>query len=199
MMLTEQTQISVAVLPVQQLKDHLRLGSGFSDSTLQDSLLQSYLLAAIGVIEKRIGKILISRRFLLTLEDWRKRDEQALPVSPVTALVSIVLRDSANVATVVAPASYRLVQDTHRPKLVARGILLPSTVEGGKIEVTFDAGFGATWALIPADLGHAVLLLAAEFYEDRHQTEPTRNGLPGMVQSLIERWRVVRVLGGREA
>ena len=35
MMLTEQTAVPAAALPVQALKDHLRLGSGFADAGLQ--------------------------------------------------------------------------------------------------------------------------------------------------------------------
>lgn len=199
MMLTEQTQIANATLPVQQFKDHLRLGSGFADISLQDGLLQAYLRSAIAAIEKRIGKVILARRFMLTLEDWRHRSAQSLPVAPVTAIVSVGLRDAANVETLLAQTSYRLVQDTHRPKVAANGILLPSPVDGGRIEVVFDAGFGATWDLVPPDLAQAVLLLAAQYYEDRHQAEASQNGVPGVVQNLIERWRVVRVLGGGEA
>ncbi|MFM2366947.1 MAG: hypothetical protein RIR95_1555 [Pseudomonadota bacterium] len=199
MMLTEQTQIATAALPVQLFKDHLRLGSGFADVALQDNLLQAYLRSAIAAIEKRIGKVILARRFMLTLEDWRHRNAQSLPVAPVTAIVSVALRDAANVQTLLDANTYRLVQDTHRPKVASSGILFASPVEGGRIEVVFDAGFGVTWDLVPPDLAQAVLLLAAEYYEDRHHNELTQNGVPPVVQNLFERWRGVRVVGGGEA
>jgi uncharacterized phiE125 gp8 family phage protein len=195
MMLTEETSVPGAALPVQALKDHLRLGSGFSDDAMQDALIESYLRAAMAAIEGRIGKVLIARRYKLTLQHWRGLSEQPLPVAPVGAVVSVTLFDGA-VSVVLVAERYRLVPDMHRPKLVAVGFLLPLIAEDGRAEVVFEAGFGAAWAMVPADLAQAVLLLAAEFYENRHDQGQRVAGLPLTVQSLIERWRTVRVLGG---
>jgi uncharacterized phiE125 gp8 family phage protein len=196
MMLTEQTSVPLGALPVAEMKSHLRLGTGFSDDGAQDALVESYLRASLAVIEGRIGKALIARRFLWTLEDWRWAGEQALPVAPVTGVISVTLRDAAGVGTVVSATRYRLVEDTHRPKLVAREAVLPAVPDDGQIEVVFDAGFGATWAAVPKDLLQAWLLLTAEYYERRHDVDGHTGGLPFAVQALIERWRTVRVLGG---
>lgn len=46
---------------------------------------------------------------------------------------------------------------------------------------------------VPVDLAQAVLLLAAEFYENRHDLGQRVAGLPLVVQALIERWRTVQV------
>lgn len=197
MMLIEQGGVPQAALPIAGLRDHLRLGSGFADDTLQDALLESHLRAALAAVEGRTAKVLVARRFLWVLEDWRDGVAQALPVAPATAIVSLSLFDGAGVATVIDPSRYRLVRDLHRPRITAAGAMLPTVVEGGHIEIVFDAGFGATWAALPADLAQAVLLLAAEFYEVRHEAgQREARGLPQAVQALIERWRTVRVLGG---
>ena len=71
MMLSELTTVPAGALPVQALKDHLRLGSGFADDGMQDALIEGYLRAAMAAIEARIGKVLIARRFRWVLEDWR--------------------------------------------------------------------------------------------------------------------------------
>ena len=199
MTLTETATVPTLALPIAAFKTHLRLGTGFADDTLQDGLLESTLRAAMAAIEGRIGKVLIARRFKWTLQDWRTGAEQALPVAPVTAVVSVTLMDSADVATVIAASRYKLVQDTHRPKLVATGLALPLVPMAGRIEVVFDAGFGAAWAAVPADLAQAVLLLAAEYYEHRSESGVRDGGLPFGVVTLIERWRTVRVLGGGTA
>ncbi len=196
MMLMEQTQVPVAALPVQAMKDHLRLGTGFADDGLQDGLVESYLRAAIAAIEGRIGKALIARSFLLTLEDWRTGSEHALPLAPVVAVASVTVIDQTGASSLVDAARYRLIKDTHRPRLVSTGTLLPVVPEGGRLEIVFEAGFGATWALVPADLGQAVFLLAAEYYETRHDLDGRAGGLPHAVVTLIERWRTVRILGG---
>jgi uncharacterized phiE125 gp8 family phage protein len=199
MLLTELTTVSGATLPVQGLKDHLRLGTGFSDSGMQDGLLEGYLRSAMAAIEGRTGKALLSRQFKLTLEDWRDGSEQALPVAPVSAVVSLTLYNLANTATVIPADRYRLVQDTHRPKLAAAGYVLPVVPVDGRIEIVFAAGFGAAWANVPPDLQQAVFLLAAQYYEHRNEFAEAQPGLPYPVQALIERWRTVRVLGGGSA
>jgi uncharacterized phiE125 gp8 family phage protein len=197
MMLIEQTTVPTTALPLQAFKDHLRLGTGFGAETLQDGLLESHLRAAIATIEGRIGKVLLTRRYKLVLGDWRDPAGQALPVAPVSAIVGVALVDAQGTATAVSSARYRLRADRHRPRLVPVGSLLPSVPSDGQVEVEFDAGFGAGWSAIPADLAQAVLLLAAQAYEHRH--DGPSQALPTSVQTLIEGWRNVRVLGGGAA
>ena len=199
MMLTEVTSVLSAALPVQALKDHLRLGTGFSDGNMQDALIESYLRAAMSAIEGRTGKALMQRRFKLVLEDWRDGSEQSLPVAPVSAIVAVTFYDVTGVATVLDPTLYRLVVDTHRPKLAAVGYLLPMVPTDGRIEILFDAGFGSVWTAVPQDLQQAVFLLAGQYYEQRNEFSGAPAGLPYPVQTLIERWRTVRVLGGGAA
>lgn len=196
MMLIEETPIPPAALPVAEFKAHLRLGSGFAEDSLQDPVLESFLRAAIAAIEARTGKILIERSFAWTLTDWRDGAGQALPVAPVTAILEVALIDAQDVESVVDPALYKLVPDMQRPKLVPMGTLLPTVPTKGAVRLRFDAGFGAAWGDLPADLGQAVLLLAAHYYEYRHDTGLADGCMPFGVSSLIERYRILRILGG---
>lgn len=196
MMLTEVTAVPEAALPIAAMKEHLRLGSGFTDDGLQDTLVAAYLKAAIAVIEGRTGKALLSRKFLLRLDDWRpEKSGQSLPVAPVLSMDSIALVSASEGRTVLPASSWRLIPDLSRPR-IASASALPAVPAGGWVEVQFDAGFGPSWSDVPADLGQAVLLLAAEFYEHRHDGGRVSSALPRTVQSLIQRWRTVRVLGG---
>ncbi|MDR0807712.1 MAG: hypothetical protein LBE86_01045 [Gemmobacter sp.] len=197
MMLIEQTAVPQTALPVQIFRDHLRLGTGFADGGLQDGLLESQLRAAFATIEGRTGKALLSRDFRLVLPCWRDPAGQALPLAPVSAVTSVTLVDALGAMQVVAPSRWRLQADPHRPRLQGVGMLLPTVPGDGRAEILFTAGFGPDWTSIPADLQQAVLLLAAQFYETRHEGAPA--ALPASVQGLIERWRNVRVLGGRGA
>lgn len=197
MMLTEVTVVPQAALPIEALKDHLRLGSGFTLAPAQDGLLESHLRAAIAAIEGRTAKALIERRFAWRVQDWRDPGEQALPIAPVAAIRSVELVTADGVSTLVPVSQYRLAADLHRPRIVAAASALPSVPTGGQAVVEFDAGFGPNWTDVPADLRQAVLLLAAEFYEHRHDDGAAQAGLPFGVVTLIERWRPIRVLGGR--
>ncbi|MDH2327616.1 head-tail connector protein [Cereibacter sp. SYSU M97828] len=192
MMLSEEGTM-LAALPIARLKEHLRLGTGFSDDGMQDGLVESHLRAAIATIEGRIGKVLIARRFRWEISGWRGRSAQALPVAPVSKVVSVEMVGETRLAV----TGLRLERDAHRPRLVA-GFVLPEVPAGSHVEVVFDAGFGA-WDAVPADLQQAVMLLAAEYYENRHEAGLRVSGLPMSVVTLIERWRTVRVLGGGAA
>ena len=194
MILIEQAPVADAALPLQDFKDHLRLGTGFTDDGAQDALLKRLLRAGIAAIESRISKMLIQRSFLYTIECWRDPGEQALPVAPVQSITSVTLVDRVGVPTVITPTRYVLVRDTHRPKLAAAGVLLPNIPTDGTAEIVFVAGFGAAWSTVPPDLRQAVMLLAAQYHE--HRLESDAGMMPFGVTALIERWRNIRVLGG---
>ncbi|SEQ64417.1 head-tail connector protein [Thalassovita taeanensis] len=196
MMLVEETTVPLAALPVTEFKAHLRLGSGFAEDSVQDAVLESFLRAAMAAIEARTGKILIEREFSWTLSRWRDVTGQVLPVAPVSAIASVVLIDRGEVETVLDSAVYRLVPDLQRPRISPVGTLLPQVPSGGSVRVGLLAGYGPEWSDLPADLAQAVLLLAAHYYEYRHDTGLSSGCMPFGVTSLLERYRTVRIFAG---
>ncbi|REF71693.1 head-tail connector protein [Paracoccus versutus] len=200
MMLVEVTAPAAGALPVAVLRDHLRLGTGFdlggADDGAETAALAGFLRPAVATVEARTGKVLLARRFRLRLEEWRDPEGQPLPLAPVEAVEAVGIADAAGAAVPVDPAAWRLVPDMQRPVLAPVGTFLPAVPSGGFAEITFRAGFAAEWAGLPADLAQAVLLLAARYHEDR-SFEGSAGALPFGVSALIERWRSVRVLGGR--
>lgn len=196
MMLTEETTVPNAALPVEDFKAHLRLGTGFGQDSIQDEVLAGFLRAAISAIEARTGKILMTRAFSWALNFWRDRDAQVLPVAPVTEIsrVAVVGRDGTE--TDVAAASYWLESDSQRPRLRSTRAALPVIPHGGSAIIEFDAGFGATWQNVPDDLKQAVFLLAAHYYEYRQETGLVEGCMPFGVTSLIERYKAMRLGSG---
>lgn len=192
-MLVEETQVLEAALPVEALKDHLLLGSGFTEGDLQDPVLVSFLRAAIAAIEGRTSKALITRGFLVTLDGWTAPDTQRLPVAPVQAVTEVALVDAIGVAKVVDPSAYRLQKDAFHPRLRPMTTSLPSVPTGGTVEIRFDAGYGATFDAVPEDLKQAVLMLAAHYYEYRSDMALSQGCMPFGVTSLIARYRPVRM------
>lgn len=201
MMLVEQTTVPGTAMPVAQFKDHLRLGTGFADDGVQDQVLETFLRAAMAAIEANTGKILLSREFTWTLTAWRDLASQALPVAPVTQITSLSVTDRLGGNELINTDRYVLEQDLHRPRLVSTGICLPAIPVGGQVVIGFEAGFGADWSAIPADLSQAVMFLAATYYDNRSHagTGASAMGqtqLPMAVTSLIQRYRTVRLFGG---
>ncbi|CUH62999.1 Phage gp6-like head-tail connector protein [Thalassovita gelatinovora] len=196
MMLVEETSVPIAVLPVPELKAHLRLGSGFAEDDLQNAVLESFLRAAMAAAEARTGKILIEREFSWILGDWRDAEAQALPVAPISAVSAVVLIDRMGVETMMSASSYRLVQDSQHPLLCPVSTLLPMVPTDGTVRIEMTAGYGAGWGDIPADLAQAVLMLAAHYYEYRFDTALSGGCMPFGVTSLLERYRPVRISAG---
>ena len=193
MMLIEETTVPDAALPVDQFKAHLRLGTGFGEESLQDSVLKGFLRAAIAAIEARTGKVLIERDFTWTLSAWRDRAAQGLPVAPVGSVAQVSVVDALGGETVLDAGSYRLESDSQSPRLRPIAGLLPMVPTGGEARIGFRAGMAADWGGLPADLGQAVLMLAAHYYEYRNDTGLSDGCMPFGVTSLIQRYRVVRL------
>jgi len=103
--------------------------------------------------------------------------------------------DQAGVVTVIDPTTYRLEVDLHRPVLWGAAGNLPGIATYGTSEIDFTAGFGAAWGDVPDDLGLAVFMLAAHYYQNRDGAGDV--GMPMGVASLIQRYRSVRLLGGK--
>lgn len=201
MLLREEAVVAaVDMLPVENLRAHLRLASGFGevDDGAEAIALAGFLRAAIASVEARTGKVLLRRRFVMRLDDWRDRMGQALPLAPVISVEGIWIEDPQEQAVEIPRAAWRLLPDNDRPVIRPAGVMLPHVPRLGSVVIRFTAGFGATWQDVPADLAQAVLMLAAQFYEDRGMTDRAA-GLPFGVSALIERWRTVRTLAGRGA
>ena len=195
MMLVEVTHVPLTALPVQEFKEHLRLGTGFADDSQQDVLLESHLRAAVAAIEARTGKILIARDFRWDLTAWRSAEQQVLPVSPVTEVTGITLIDRTGAERAVDPDRWVLRPDQHRPALCPLGGELPAVPVGGAVRIALTAGYGAEWADLPRDLAQAVIILAAHYYQNRFAAQD-HAGLPEVVRALIEGYRNLRLFMG---
>lgn len=196
MMLIEEASVPDEVLPVEAFKSHLRLGTGFDESTLQDAVLRSFLRAALAAIEARTGKALIARAFSWTVTRWRSACQETLPIAPVSSIdaFELVLADGSSEP--LALDRVGLEQDMQTPRIRAQGAGFPSLPRGSKTVFHITAGYGPTWDDLPADLAQAVFLLASHYYEYRDETALSRGCMPFGVQALIERYRMIRLSGG---
>lgn len=196
MMLIEETAVLDDALPLDEFRAHLRLGTGFSFSNLQDEVLLSFLRAALAAIEARTGKVLLERSFRQIVHHWREPGAHPLSVAPVKAVseIDVVTRDGVRAA--VATDTFWLEQDAGGPVLRSVGACLPWVPTGGKAEIVMLAGYGDDWGQIPADLRQAVLMLAAHYYEFRGETNLSEGCMPFGVSSLIERYTALRLYAG---
>ena len=196
MMMISETTLPDAALPVEALKQHLRMGTGFGQDTVQDPVLVSFLRAAIAAVEGRTSKVLIRRSFTWSVNIWHDCAAQALPMSPVLAVTEVAQVNKEAARAVVHSSRYFLERDAQAPKLKPTGASLPGIPVHGSVEISFDAGMAVDWAGVPADLQQAVLMQAAHYYENRSNTALEGGCMPFGVSSLIERFRKIRIGGG---
>lgn len=196
MILVELTTVPAALLPVAELKEHLRLGTGFADDATQDALLESYLRSALAAIEARTSKALLSRSFRWKLTAWRGFQREELPVAPVSQITSVRINEADGSQTAIPASSYVLEPDSQHPCLAAKGLGLPTIPVAGTVEIDFVAGFASDWGSLPPALRQAVLIVAADFHEHRHQ-DGSDTVLPTRVMQLIAPFRVMRLFGRR--
>jgi uncharacterized phiE125 gp8 family phage protein len=76
---------------------------------------------------------------------------------------------------------------------------LPLISKDAVVEVALKAGYGSAWSQVPSDLAQATLLLAAHFYEYRHEVTLTFGCMPFGVTSLLERYRPMRLGAGAQS
>jgi len=188
MMLIEQAQIADQDLPIAEFQAHLAMGTALDPDGVQIQVLAGFLRAAIAAIETKLGKILLQRDF-----EWhptRVQDRIALPVGPILRVTQVDHIDGAGTAQVVDPNSYDLDRSGDVVVLTGAARNLP---KNGAISVYFSAGITDTWARLPADLAQAVFMLAAHYYEYRHDMGLSAGCMPFGVTSLIQRFRRVRL------
>ncbi|WP_108484073.1 head-tail connector protein [Oceaniglobus ichthyenteri] len=191
----EVTPVASAALPMAQFRDHLRLGTGFGDDSLQNGVLEACLRAALARVEGYCGKAVLARDFVLTVGEWRELSRQVLPMAPVSAVSRFAITDRAGAETVIEPAQYRLIRDATAPMVISAGYALPRIPLAGHAAFTFTAGFG-DWDAVPGDMAQAVLILAASLYEGRGGDG---GAMPVAVSGLLSQFRTLRLLGGGRA
>ena len=95
----------------------------------------------------------------------------------------------------VDPVRYGVQPDSQRPMLVPIGVGLPEIPAYGRAEIGFTAGYG-DWSAVPADLRQAMLMLAANYYENRESMTSAARQIPMGISALLEPYRRMRIGGG---
>jgi uncharacterized phiE125 gp8 family phage protein len=152
--------------------------------------LQGLIDAATAWIEDRLQRQLITATWKLYLDGFP--DEIRIERLPVAGVASIKYLDSGGTLTTLAPALYSAdyaTKDTPARIMPAAGACWPEVYPYGYSQVTveFTAGYGATWAYVPAGIRHALMMLIAWWFEQR---EPVNignivNNVPLAVESLM--------------
>ena len=186
-MLNETGPLVIGQAVLDELARHLKLADPAPVEALVNA--EAALRASIAHIEAELGLALVPRRFL-----WRTTLRPAqwvhLPMGPVREIAAAQTTGAAGTPVDFPVDLITLDQSGVHGSVAAAGSV------SGPLEITFDAGFGTAWSDTPADLRHAVFMLAAHYFDTRHDVGAAGVETPHGVRALIAPWRPVRLTLG---
>lgn len=179
------------VVTLASLKQHLRI-----DHTDEDVLLEAMLASAIESLDGPAGDLniaMVTQSWKVHLSCWP--DIIRLPLHPVSAITSIKFRDTNNAQQTWPSSNYTLHSDALGSFIRYGYNVQPPSLYIDRldnVEVEFVAGYGGA-DQVPAPLKAAILLLAADLYENRGSfvTGTIVTQIPLFIRRLTSRYNRV--------
>jgi len=153
-----------APLDLTSAKKHLRV-----DGTDDDTLISSYIDAAVGRIEEHLTRQLVTATFRLTLDRWPYGDEILLPRPPLQSVTSIEYTRSDGTTGVMPAGDYDPDVDSEPGRVIlGDGKSWPGDqlTRASAVRITYVAGYGDA-ADVPETVVTAIRLLVGTLYEHR--------------------------------
>ena len=187
-----------AVEPVSEAeaKAHLRV-----TGTTEDLLIASLVTAARVHLEVALSCAFVTQTWSWFLDDWPRRLRLNLPLGPLQGIDAIRVLTPGDVVTTLSPSRYLLTARAAPPRLTLKerafwssGAPAPAYAANG-IEIEFVAGFGDRATDVPQPIRQALLLLVAQWFEQRLPVEVGRDvhALPPAIAALIAPYRQVQL------
>lgn len=161
---------------VDDLRDHLRIGS----RTREDALLKRLLETATSRAERELRRALITQQWKQTASAFPCSASWRLPKPPLQTITAVEYRNASGTLVAMSTADYVTVAPAgpaavHGSLALADGKTWPTpgVVHPEAVAVSFTAGYGTKGTDVPDDIRHGILLLAAHLYELR---EPVQLG-----------------------
>ena len=159
------------------------------DGDHDDALVTSLIATSRQQIEAALDLALVTQSWTFSAPAGPARTVD-LPLHPVQAVDAVRHVPREGQQTVIEPSNIE-VDAARRPVRLT----LPPFAVGGRIEIDFVAGFGATPEDVPWPIRHAVKLLVAHWHENREPaligSEQTR--IPEAVSALLAPYRWVKL------
>jgi len=188
--LTETAAPAVEPVTTAEAKSHGRIST-----SAEDTLIDSYQLAARRMIEEITGRSLITRTYELRLDRLPYSDYSAiiLPRGPAQSVASVQYINTLGATQTWSSAEYSVDTNGDYSRLYpAYNSTWPTVrTEPNCVTITYDAGYGDASTDVPQELLHAVKLLFQHMYENREAVTPVSMAvLPMAVEFLIAPYRV---------
>lgn len=176
---------AVAVIPVEEMKAHLRV-VGDDETALIAGLVAAAEQWADGW-SGVLGRALITQTWELDMPEF-PGDAIRIPLGPVQSIVSVKYHPPSGAQQTADANSYRLHEDSagHYIRLV-NGAAWPSTdIRDDAVTIRWVAGFGDTPGDVPQNIRVGLQMMVAHMFENREAVGPDRNvEMPFGVSALV--------------
>jgi len=160
------------------LQEHMRLDADLVAGST------AYVEAAAREVEDYCALALLNQTIACTTDNWPGQ-HVALPIGPVASDAVIT------VAVVEMDGTTTLLLDGYWLEGGRYPVLHFTSTPGGRLHITYTAGYGATADTIPADMSMAICDLAARLYDYRaSEKAPT---MPAATARICARYRRVKL------
>lgn len=158
------TAPTVKPISLAEAKAHLRVDHG-----LDDALIERAIEAAISHLDGYggiLGRALAAQRWRQFFCFWPASRVLPIALAPAVSVFEIRVRAPGGAETVLDPAGYRLLAKASQPQILFPvSASLPALDSApDALAVTYDAGYGATAADVPAAIRQAMLLMVGDMY-----------------------------------
>ncbi len=176
------------------------------DTNDEDSTIATLISAGRVLVEQATRRALVTQSWRIILDAWPNAGadgsrtllslrpaslpaEIALPLAPVQSVAAIRVYDSFGTPQTLPNASWRLVGAPERARIVFAGAPPQPGAMSAGIEIDVVAGYGDP-PDTPAPLRHAILSLAAFWFDNRGDVAATdTNNLPPGAAALVAPFR----------
>ena len=175
-------------------KLHCRVYHSLDDATFGTGSVGSGLITTARLmIENEIRGPIPNTGFTTVFDSWPAAREIVLPRSPLISVASVTYVDTSS-ATITLSASTDYIVKSYNGmgRILLRDTAnWPSDLHNGGegvITVVYTAGYGASAAVIPEALKHAILLQIATLYEFRASMSPVAITVNATIKNLISQY-----------
>ncbi len=182
----------VPPVTLSDAKAHLRV-----DGSDEDALISWLIETATAHIEHGYGLALITQGVTIIRDDWPDSWFVELPLTPVQSVSSITVFEADGGGIAFDAGHWFTDTISHPPRIVLHGTApwpQPGRRANG-IEIAVMAGYGDVPADVPEPVRHALLLLVAQWFEQREPVsmDAAPNEIPDSVSTLLNPFRPVRL------
>ena len=198
MNLTLTTPAAQPALAIEDARAHLRTASS------EDPYLEGLIAVATAWVEAWLGRALVNRTYTYKLDafpgqlgydDAPRCDslyELMLPYPPLASVTSVAYKDFANATQTLSTSVYEVDGAPTPGRLRLKvGQDWPGVLDHPlSVTIVYVAGYGASDALVPTGIRHALRLLVGHLYEHREASSPlTVHSVPYGIEALLMPYR----------